>query len=308
MMEEKSFKLEEIKEIILNWDWYTIHLPKNVLRNFSCVYNKEKDEYLHEIGNLQEAYLEIDLDFVLNDDRKNDEIDILTFNSFWNIVITTIDDKMYGLVLPFYNKKLYIEQKSYVLGVPNTFEEHKRTKESYIIHWKEDKEKVRLTMDEMIELFKNKTKRGAIKLQYNIQIDILDIILEKAKKDRDDFFSIFCFLGYDNSIHHIKSEYEIRTEYQEEKGFSNIVLHLDNGENNGLIQFTFVKDVTNYRDILELLNFNLANKTFGKTILILDNNQKIAKKELTELEDVIVMNLDELNQIWFQYLHERDSL
>lgn len=312
-MEEKIFKLEEIKEIRLNWDFEDIILPKNVIRNFSCVYNKEKSKFLHEIGHLQEAYLEMDLDFILNefayfdfkksDDRKN--IDILKFNSLWYIIVTTMDDKIYDLIPPFYNKKLYLDQESNLNNVSNTFEEHKRTEESYIIYWKEDKEKIRLTMDEMIELFKNKKKKGAPHLKDYFQIAALDIILEEDEKDRLNFLSIFCDLVY-NYIHHIKSEYEILTEYQEKNGCSNIALHIDDGENHGLIQFAFVKDTNCYQDILGLLNFNLANKTFGKTILVLDDNQNLLEEEITKLGNVIVMNLEKMNQIWFRLLHERD--
>ena len=312
MMEEKNFKLEEIKEIRLNWDFENIILPKNVIRNFSCVYDKEMRKFIREEVYLQEAYLEIDLDFILNefayfdfkksDDRKN--IDVLKFNSLWYIIVTTMDDKIYDLIPPFFNKKLYLDQESNIHNVSNTFEEHKRTEESYIIHWKEDKEKIRLTMDEMVELFKNKKKNGGPYLKGCIQIAALDIILEEDEKDRVDFLSIFCDLVY-NNIHHMKSEYEILTEYQEENGCSNIALHLDDGENHGLIQFAFVKDTNCYQDILGLLNFNLVNNTFGKIILVLDDNQNLLEEEITELENVIIMNVDKLNQIWFQYLHDR---
>lgn len=315
MMEEKNFKLEEIKEIRLNWDFENIILPKNVIRKFSYVYNKEMSKFIHEEGYLQEAYLEIDLDFILNefayfDFKKSDyrkNIDILKFNSLWYIIVTTMDDRIYDLIPPFYNKKLYLDQESNIHNVSNTFEEHKRTEKSYIIYWKEDKEKIRLTMDEMIELFKNKKKKGGPYLKDCIQIAALDIILEKDEKDRLAFLSIFCDLAY-NYIHHVKSEYKILTEYQEEKGLSNIALHLDDGKNHGLIQFTFVKDNNCCQDILGLLNFNLANKTFGKTVLVLEDNPNLLEKEIAELENVIVINLDKLNQIWFQYLHERDSL
>ena len=310
MKEEKNFKLEEIKEIRLNCDFEDIILPKNVIRNFSCVYNKEMSKFLREIGYLEEAYLEIDLDFILNEfayfdfkksDRKN--IDLLKFNSLWYIIVTTMDDKIYDLTPPFYMKELYLDENMNIHNAINVFEEHKRTNESYIIHWKEDKEKMRLTMNEMIELFKNKKKKGGPYLKDCIQIAALDILLEE-EKDRLDFFSIFCELVYDY-IHHVKSEYKILTEYQEEKGFSNIALHLDDGENHGLIQFTFVKDTNCFQDILGLLNFNLSNKTFGKTILVLEDNQNLLGEEIAKLGNVIVINLDKLNQIWFQLLHDR---
>ena len=52
------------------------------------------------------------------------------------------------------------------------------------------------TMDEMIELFKNKKKKGGPYLKDCIQIAALDIILEKDEKDRLAFLSIFCDLAY----------------------------------------------------------------------------------------------------------------
>ena len=57
---------------------------------------------------MQEAYLEIDLDFILNefayfDFKKSDyrkNIDILKFNSLWYIIVTTMDDRIYDLIPP----------------------------------------------------------------------------------------------------------------------------------------------------------------------------------------------------------------
>lgn len=313
MKEEKNFQLEEIKEIRLNWDFEDIILPKNVIKNFSCVYNKEKSKFLHGIGYLQEAYLEIDLNFAFNEfayfdlkksvNRKN--IDLLKYNSVWHIIIKTYDNMEYELEPPFYNKKLYLNQESNIHNVSNTFEEHKRTKGSYIIHWKEDKEKIKLTMNEMIELFKNKKKKGGSYLKGNIQIAMLDIILEEDKEERLKFLGIFCKLLY-HEIYSIKSEYEMLTEYQEENGCSIIALHLDDGENHGLIQFAFVKDVNCNQDIFGLLNFNLVNKTFGKTILVLDDNQNLLGEKINKLENIIIINLEKMNQIWFQLLHDRE--
>ena len=41
---------------------------------------------------------------------------------------------------------------------------------------------------------------------------------------------------------------------------------------------------------------------------MLEDNPNLLEKEIAELENVIVINLDKLNQIWFQYLHERESI
>lgn len=324
MIKEKEFTQDNIKEIRLNWDFENVIFPRQVIKKFSCHYNHDKINYLQDAIYLENAYLEVDLDFVLNEysyfDFKKSEnkknIDCLKFNNVWYITVTTNDDKEYELEVPFYDKSFYLDKDTNVYNTKNIFEHHEQQNKSYIIEWKEDSTLTKLTIDEMSELFKNKKKKGAPINNHNFQVEVFNQVLKKKDETRRiEILKSFCDI-INGNIKIIKNNYQITTIIREEENFSLCTLNIKNHSYVRNINYIFIKNDHDWQNIIDLLEKKSGGDTshsWHKNIFIINDEVSLKSFEkylASELEDyfmdnIICISLKELNQIWYEMLHLR---
>ncbi len=316
--------LDNVKEVILHWDWSYITIPKTEIKLLK--YNKIKEKLNTAYPYIECNYvcIKIKLDYLKTKykDTKYSLLDYIQSRNIWDIEIITQNEEKLVLNLPSYRKESYFPNKYYLsMDAPNLCEKHSVYHQLYKIVWiPPSKKDMWMSYDELLLFFKHKIL-SVYYTQHEIGIELFERILKSNIKNRNlkniDTFSILKRIREANdrtkNLYRRKVAYQVNEEYVSTHGIHRIHLNFTNHSYKWNLTFLFVNSSTynkNLYSVLKQLCLPDTSHFFHRTILIFKDKNNI--KEFTKTyhnipkEMLLYTTVQELNELWYHIHNEAD--
>lgn len=324
IIEQKKIPFEEIKEIRLHWDFESVIFPREKIKNFSYVLNENHVSYSKPFESWGKQFavslvsLEVDLEYAKKsyvyygekEDKTKMAFPLLKSCTTWNLEIITNKEEAIGVIVPSFYKDLEMEKGGVnVWNAKNYFENVLETKDSFVLKWEVDTNKLQVTFEELESLFKT-NRIGASKTGLLIQVELLNRLLkEKNEEERRLVMGRISELNRSNhyQFRYLKRGYKCNISSEENK----ITCHIKNKSYSGNIYYLFVRE--NKIEKQKLLQDKLdTSHYFSRIILAFDKNINIEKttnqfrnqwneeEKKYFSEKLLWIDYEQLVQIWIE--------
>ncbi len=309
-----------IKEIRLCWDWQTVVIPKEYLKEFTYELKQNSDNT--ELNDCSKLKLVMDLDYLkshkvlngymvgLEEGIEDDTliINLLSGLDIWFIKVIYNDDSSKVLDLPSYRMNSTLKTTDWFnCFEKNTCEKHQILSNSYVIEWQYPKlEEVYMNKETSLSFLQSiflthhltYDKLNSFELfEYLLKLKGMDDnTLNQAKKD---IYTI-CDNKYQNYV--LPKTITQECHYTNINNTDLIEYKIHNKSSEWLLNFIFVNDLTDLNNLLDLKIINDTTNTFSSNILIVNDNQtkdkvlSLTKKLNLTLTKLIIITMDEFNQ------------
>ena len=335
-----EIKKEDIKSVVLEWDWNEISIPNNKIQKL--IYEEEKSNGREIWCNF--VSIEIDLSFMQEDNR----IEKIQEKNIWNVAIIRKNNEEFTLTLPSYRKDSYCgEAKEIDIAwkYENLCEQHEVKGNTFLLQWNELKEQeIYMNEQEMSKFFQKGNLSSISKLTHPLLVEFLKRIIEQNEKESSIFTKIEALSKKDNkptihfsnlgeSIIHIKQQienaishrmkgYKIEEKYEPIYGQDRYYINVKNRAHHWNFNFIFLTELKNLEKIICEIEPNADTKNyFSRNILVFKDNVNIEETMLDlyrkiysnrdnieiENETLLVTTYSKINQMWY-HIHKEWNL
>ncbi len=329
-----ELKKEDIKAVVLEWDWDEISIPNNKIQNL--VYEEEKSNR-HDI-HCNFVSIEIDLSFMQEDNR----IEKIQGKNIWNVTIISKNNEKFTLTLPSYRKDSYCgETKKIDIAweYENLCEQHEVKENTFLLQWNELKEQeIYMNEQEMSKFFQKGNLSSIANLTHPLAVELLKRIIEQNTAEENTFNKIeklsqihFNNIGEANlnvkkqiedGISNKMKGYKIEEKYEPIYGLDRYYINVKNGVNHWNFNFIFLTELKNLEKIICAIEPNADTRNyFSRNILVFKDNVNIEETMLDlyrkiysnrnnikiENETLLVTTYSKINQMWY-HIHKEWNL
>ncbi len=329
-----ELKREDIKAVVLEWDWDKISIPNNKIKKL--VYEEEKSNGREIWCNF--VSIEIDLSFMQEDNK----IEKLQEKNIWNVAIIRKNNEEFTLTLPSYRKDNYCgETKEIDIAweYENLCEQHEVKENTFLLQWNELKEQeMYISEQEMSKFFQKGNLSSIANLTHSLAVELLKRIIEQNTAEENTFNKIekLSQIHFNNieeanlnvkkqiedAISHRMKGYKIEEKYEPIYGLDRYYINIKNRAQHWNFNFIFLTELENLEKIICAIEPNEDTKNyFSRNILVFKDNVNIeetlievykniyANKNSIEIENetLLVTTYSKINQVWY-HIHKEWNL